>query len=219
MELIIGNKNYSSWSLRGWLMLKAFELPHQETRLSLFTEDFYNRLELLGVPGKVPVLIDGEIKVWDSLAICEYLNETRLDGRGWPRDLAARAKARSIANEMHSGFMALRSEMPMNCRARRRLVLSDAAQADIARIDTIWSEQRDHYADQGPWLFGQFSIADVMYAPVASRFQTYGIALSDSAGEYRDTVLSHPAMKQWYADAAQEAARIEEEEVGEPVEV
>lgn len=214
MELIVGNKNYSSWSLRGWLMLAAFDLDFKDTRLLLHTDTFYRELEKLGVAGKVPVLLDGDVTVWDSLAICEYVSETYLDGRGWPVDKADRAEARAVANEMHSGFMALRSEMPMNCRAKRRIEPSAAAMQDVARIDTIWSGLRARFADQGPWLFGEFGIADVMFAPVASRFETYGIEVSDLSRAYMGAVLNHPAMQDWIEAGKRESEIVESDEVG-----
>lgn len=214
MELIVGNKNYSSWSLRGWLMLAAFDLDFKDTRLLLHTDTFYRELEKLGVAGKVPVLLDGDVTVWDSLAICEYVSETYLDGRGWPVDKTARAEARAVANEMHSGFMALRSEMPMNCRAKRRIEPSAAAMQDVARIDAIWSGLRARFADQGPWLFGEFSIADVMFAPVASRFETYGVEVSDLSRAYMAMVLNHPAMQEWIEEGKRETEIVESDEVG-----
>ncbi len=216
MELVIGNKNYSSWSLRGWLMLEAFELPFKETRLKLFTDEFYQHLSQYNAANKVPVLIDGQVVVWDSLAICEYLNETQLDGKGWPAAPALRAQARAIACEMHSGFTGLRNEMPMNCRARRTIEPSAQALADIQRIDQLWSALREQHGDQGDWLFGDFSIVDVMFAPVVLRFMTYGIKLSPLSQQYADTLRQHPAMQAWLADALLETEFVAEDEAGEP---
>jgi glutathione S-transferase len=217
MELIIGNKNYSSWSLRGWLMLKAFDLPFTETRLALFEADFYSSLANYSPAGKVPVLIDNGITVWDSLAICEYVSETHLDNKGWPADAAERALARAISCEMHSGFFGLRHELPMNCRAKRAVTLTEAALKDVQRIDTIWTELLQKNSAQGPWLFGAFSIADVMFAPVALRFDTYNTEVSAHSRAYVETVLAHPAVQAWVADAKQESETIEEEEVGLPL--
>jgi len=217
MELIIGNKNYSSWSLRGWLMLKAFELPFEETQLSLFSTAFYQRLSDLNTANKVPVLVDGENRIWDSLAICEYVNETKLDGRGWPADTQLRAEARSVACEMHSGFSGLRNEMPMNCRARRQVELSAEAQKDIQRIDQLWSELTGRCAEDGPWLFGTYSIADVMFAPVVLRFVTYGVEVSEASQRYMESVLSHPALKAWLEEALKETEIVEEDEAGVPI--
>lgn len=217
MELIIGNKNYSSWSLRGWLMLEAFNLKFKETKLQLFTDDFYSSLSAHEAADKVPVLIDGDVTVWDSLAICEYVSERHLNGKGWPDDYADRAMARSVSNEMHSGFFGVRNEMPMNCRAKRRVELSEQAKKDIARIDQLWSSLRKTHADKGPWLFGEFSIADVMYAPVALRFRTYGIKVSEESQAYCDALYSHPAIQLWVKGALLETEIVEEDEAGEEV--
>lgn len=217
MKLIIGNKNYSSWSLRGWLALEAFGVPFEEVKLTLFTDDFYEQLAKYTPVKKVPVLVDGDINVWDSLSIAEYINETYLDGKAWPEDPALKALARSTVAEMHSGYSALRNEMPMNCRAQRQVDLSEAARKDIANIDTIWGEQRLHYADQGDYLFGKFSLADVFFAPVVFRFMTYGIELSEAAKAYQQIMLDHPAMKRWLADALTETDIVEEDEAGVPI--
>lgn len=214
MELLIGNKNYSSWSLRGWLMLEAFGLSFKETKLQLFSDEFKATLAEHNCAGKVPLLLDGDVRVWDSLAICEYLSETRLDGKGWPDDPEARALARAVANEMHSGFNGLRSEMPMNIRARRHVELSAQANADIARIDQLWRSLRETYGSKGNFLFGRFSIADVMFAPVAFRFMTYGNELSAAAQQYADNLIAHPAMQSWMADALLETEIVEEDEAG-----
>lgn len=216
MELIIGNKNYSSWSLRGWLMLKWFDLDFTETRLVLDTDQFKQQVSRYSPAGKVPVLIDGDLHVWDSLAICEYVNEAYLDGAAWPADAADRALARAISCEMHSGFFHLREEMPMNCRALRQLDVSDACQAEIARIDHIWTELRGRFAEKGEWLFGERSIADVMYAPVVSRFHTYQSELSGPARRYVQKVFDDPAIKEWIHAAQQESEVIEDEEKGLP---
>ncbi len=222
MELIIGNKNYSSWSLRAWFMLRAFDLPFTETRLALFEEGFYSTLATYSPAGKVPVLIDNDITVWDSLAICEYISEAHLANKGWPADVADRTLARAISCEMHSGFFGLRHELPMNCRATRAVTPTEAALKDIARIDAIWTELLQKNATNGPWLFGDFSIADVMYAPVALRFKTYLSAtnspeISEQSRAYVETVLAHPAIQAWVAAARLESETIAEEEVGEPV--
>lgn len=214
MQLIIGNKNYSSWSLRGWLMLKGFDLTFEEIRLPLFTDMFTQEIGRYTDSGKVPALVDGEVRVWDSLAICEYISETKLQGGGWPSQTADRALARAISCEMHSGFMNLRHEMPMNCRAKRKVAVSTSTLAEIERIDRMWSSLRAQHHTQGPWLFGQFSIADVMYAPVALRFASYQPELSDGALHYVQQVLSHPAVQEWIAAAVLESEVIPEEEVG-----
>ncbi|WP_067215908.1 glutathione S-transferase family protein [Marinomonas gallaica] len=217
MKLIIANKNYSSWSLRGWLALKAFDVPFEEVKLTLFTDDFYQQLALYSPVKKVPVLVDDGINVWDSLAIAEYINEAYLAGKGWPIDRAARAVARSTVAEMHCGYTALRNAMPMNCRARRRVDINDAIAKDIANIDAIWGEQRLRYESQGDYLFGEFSMADAFFAPVVFRFMTYGVELSESAKAYQQTMLNHPAMQEWLEDALTETDIIEEDEAGESV--
>ncbi len=156
--------------------------------------------------------MDDDVTVWDSLAILEYVNEQHLQGKAWPVSAAERAKARAIAAEMHSGFFDLRNELPMNIRARRKVELSDGALKDIARIDTIWSEQMKQYQDG--WLFGQWSIADAMFAPVTLRFQTYGIKLSDGAKAYQQKVLTSTSLQQWLIEASQETDIVEEDEAG-----
>ncbi|WP_261842322.1 glutathione S-transferase family protein [Aliamphritea ceti] len=214
MELIIGNKNYSSWSLRAWLMLKACNVEFEERRLALFTPEFAEQIKAFSPTGKVPALIDGDIKVWDSLAICEYINETYLAGDAWPKDVAKRAQARAISCEMHSGFMALREEMPMNCRARRQVDLSTAALKDVWRIDLMWQELRYEHQELGPWLFGELSIADIMYAPIALRLNTYAPAISPLSKAYVETLMAHPAIVEWVEASITEEEVISEEEVG-----
>ncbi len=215
MKLIIGNKNYSSWSLRGWLALKAFDVPFEEIKLSLFSDEFYTELAKHSPVGKVPVLVDGDLSVWDSLAICEYINETYLDGKGWPADKSKRAVARSVVADMHSGLFGIRTEMPMNCRARRHIELSDQAKKEVATLDALWTKLRAENAQNGDYLFGKFSLADAFFAPVMFRFKTYGIALSAAASEYQTTMLMHPAMQEWLADALIETDVIDADEAGE----
>jgi glutathione S-transferase len=167
-----------------------------------------------GPSGKVPVLRDGELCVWDSLAICEYIAELR--GAGWPTDAAARAVARSVAAEMHSGFINLRSQWPMNARARdRRTPMTPTLEADIKRVDDLWADCRRRFgAGKGPWLFGEFSVADAMYAPVVLRFNTYGAQVSPTAREYMNTVLEDRYVKEWVRAAEQEPWIIPSEDVG-----
>lgn len=217
MKLIIGNKNYSSWSLRGWLALKAFDVPFEEIKLSLFSDEFYTELAKHSPVGKVPVLVDGDLSVWDSLAICEYINETYLDGKGWPIDKSKRAVARSVVADMHSGLFGIRTEMPMNCRARRHVELSDQAKKEVATLDALWTKLRAENAQNGDYLFGKFSLADAFFAPVMFRFKTYGIALSAAASEYQTTMLMHPAMQEWLDDALIETDVIDADEAGEAV--
>ncbi|EHH2506382.1 TPA: glutathione S-transferase family protein [Vibrio parahaemolyticus] len=212
MQLFIGNQNYSSWSLRAWLIFSQYGLKVDVTKLTLFTEDFYDKLASVTPTAKVPTLVDGEVTVWDSLAILEYVNEHCLQGKAWPSHVADKAKARAISAEMHSGFFDLRNELPMNCRARRKVDLSDGALKDIARIDAIWSEQMAKFPDA--FLFGEWSIADAMYAPVALRFETYGIELSQGAKAYQQKVLASQAVQKWLAEASQETDIVEEDEAG-----
>ncbi len=215
MKLVIGNKNYSSWSLRAWFMLAGFDLPFEEIRIPLSTPDTAAAISQYSAAGRVPVLLDGEITVWDSLAICEYISETFLSGQGWPNDRVARAKARSYCAEMHSGFFALRGQLPMNCRAHQRQVaITEELQRDIDRVDAIWSECIREHSSQGPWLFGSFSIADCMFAPVAMRFASYNPPLSTLARQYVQTVLDHPRIKLWQEQAKAETEIIPAEEVG-----
>ncbi|GAB3524953.1 glutathione S-transferase family protein [Photobacterium alginatilyticum] len=215
MQLYIGNQNYSSWSLRAWLIFAQFDVEVDIIKLKLFTKDFYRTLENIAPTAKVPTLVDDDVTVWDSLAILEYINEAYLGGKAWPSSAKERAKARAISAEMHSGFFDIRNELPMNCRAKRKTALSEGAVKDIARIDAIWSEQMEQYPDG--WLFGEWSIADAMYAPVALRIQTYDIALSDKARRYQQKLLNSPAMQRWLAEASLETDIVEEDEAGAPI--
>jgi glutathione S-transferase len=217
MQLIIGNKNYSSWSLRGWLALKAFNLPFEEIKLALFSDTFHSELAKYSPAGKVPVLVDGDLSVWDSLSICEYLNENYLDGKGWPADTKKRAVARSVVADMHSGLFGIRTEMPMNCRAQRHVELSDQAKKEVASLDVLWTRLRAENAQYGDYLFGEFSLADAFFAPVMFRFKTYGISLSAAASDYQTTMLAHLAMQEWLADALIETDVIDADEAGEAV--
>jgi len=204
MKLIIGNKNYSSWSLRPWLLLTEFTIGFEEIQVSLRPEGRGERLRQYSPAGKVPVLIDGDLTVWDSLAICEYVNEQYAAGKGWPADTRQRAEARSISAEMHSSFQALRSEFPLDCRARKKVEPSAAAVNDIHRIEHIWAQCLGKYFKKGPWLFGRFSIADCMYAPVVLRFVTYGVKVSDKSRAYMETVTGNRNIKNWLAAAVAE---------------
>jgi len=203
--LVIGNKNYSSWSLRAWLLLRAFGVPFRELKLPLDTPEFEARIGDYSPSRRVPALIDGEVRLWDSLAIAEYANERWLGGRGWPADLRARAHARAISAEMHAGFTALRQELPFNCRKRvARPDLSTDASADVARVLSIWNEAHRRFGADGAFLFGAFGIADAMYAPVALRFVSHGIALDHDARDYVAALRALPALDEWLADAATE---------------
>ncbi len=214
MQLIIGEKNYSSWSLRAWFMIAKAGLDFQEILLPLDTEQFYREIVKYNPAEKVPTLIDNDITVWDSLAICEYVNETYLNGNAWPSTPKLRAKARAIASEMHSGFNAVRNELPMNIRATRHVDLSDDAIKDIIRIDKIWSQQMDNYAEKGGWLFGDWSITDVMFIPVIMRFKTYQVQLSEKSQAYMAFVLKDPELNRWIADALKETTIVAMDEAG-----
>jgi glutathione S-transferase len=194
--LLIGSKNYSSWSLRPWLFLRKADFKFQEQIVYLDTSGYQEQIAALSPSRRVPVLIDDGVKIWDSIAICEYVAEAT--GRGLPADRAARARARSVSAEMHSGFQALRNECPMNVRARnRRVALTPQLKADIARIDEIWSECRRDFGSAGGWLLGGFSIADAMFAPVLFRFRSYGAALSPAAQAYLEFALQDPMLRDW----------------------
>lgn len=207
--LVIGNKNYSSWSLRPWLLLRHFGVEIEEIRLPLDTPQFADEVLRHSPTGKVPALHDDGVHVWDSLAICEYANERWLDGRGWPRDRAVRGLARAAAAEMHAGFTALRTQLPMNSRRTPDAYRWDAAaQRDIDRIQALWRELRAAHGGGGDFLFGEFGIVDAMYAPVAVRFDGYGVEVDDTARRYMQALFALPAMRAW-----REAAAIEPESV------
>ncbi len=208
MKLVIGSKNSSSWSLRPWLLLKQVGLPFEEVVVPLRRPDSEARLRAVSPSGKVPVLVAGEVKVWDSLAICEFLAEH--DPSLWPADSAARAVARSISAEMHSGFPALRTFLPMDFVARfgppGKLLTS--VRTDIERVLAIWTECRRLHGQGGPFLFGAFSVADAMFAPVCSRFATYAIPLDPVSAAYVERVMGLPAMQEWGRGAAAEVAGV-----------
>ncbi len=214
MQLYIANKNYSTWSLRAWLLLEKSGINFEETKLNLETPEFFSTLKNITPTAKVPCLIDGDSLVWESLAICEHISETYLSGRGWPSEISHRAKARALASEMHAGFNALRNEMPMNIRAKRKIVLSEQAQRDIQRIEQIFTEQ---YEQHRCWLFGEWSIVDAMYAPVVLRFQTYGVELNELATAYMQQVLDCPALRKWVKAALEETEWVGMDEVGEDI--
>jgi glutathione S-transferase len=208
MTLYIGSKRLSSWSLRPWLLIRHHELPFGEAVIALDTPETQARILSHSPSGRVPALAHGDIRVWESLAICEYLAETFALPRAWPLQPAARALARSIAHEMHSGFADLRRELPFNAsRAPGRTTISPAVEADIARIRQIWRETRRQYGTDGEWLFGKFGIVDAMYAPVAIRFFIYDIPLDGIERDYMHSVILHPAVQEWM-----EAATLEQTE-------
>jgi len=201
--LLIGSKNYSSWSLRPWVFLRKTAFKFTEQIVHFDQSGYQAQIAALSPSRRVPLLIDDGVKIWDSLAICEYASE--LTGLGLPRDRMARARARSVAAEMHSGFQTLRNECPMNVRARnRRVPLTPELQADVARIDEIWSSCRKEHGGTGSWLFGDFSIADAMFAPVFFRFQSYGAGLSPASQTYLERALQDPDVRDWQNAASQE---------------
>ncbi|ALE15540.1 Glutathione S-transferase [Altererythrobacter epoxidivorans] len=214
MKLIVGNKNYSSWSLRGWLAAKQSGLHFEELTVQIFGEDWDERKNAMGEiqpsHGKVPILWDDDAVVWDSLAIMEYLADKVGRERFWPKDDAARGMARAMVAEMHSSFASLRRELPMNVRKRIELDdVSDATRHDIVRILTLWAEARARFGEGGPFLFGTFGAADIFFAPVISRFITYGIAVPGFAQAYMQAVWEHDWMQQWIAASEDEEWVIE----------
>ncbi|MBS0394883.1 MAG: glutathione S-transferase family protein [Proteobacteria bacterium] len=216
LTLVIGNYNYSSWSLRPWALLTHLGLPFEVVRLTLDTPQFAAEVAQHSPAGRVPVLRDGALTIWESLAILEYASELA-GGRGWPAERGARAHARAVAAEMHAGFAALRAECPMNIRARgRRVPMTAARAAAVARIDALWSDCRRRYAGGGPWLFGGYSAADAMFLPVAFRFQTYGSdGLGAEARAYLATALADPTIEPWVRRAEAETEVIAYSEVGQ----
>lgn len=214
LHLIIANKNYSSWSMRPWLAMTACGLTFRETLILLDEPDTAQRIREHSRSGRVPVLHHGDVTVWESLAIIEYVAETFPHLHVWPKDPKARAMARSVASEMHAGFTALRRSCPMNLRRPKKAVLMDeATQADVAAIQTLWRLCRQTFGQGGPFLFGEFSAADAMYAPVATRFETYDIAVHDDTREYMHAVFALPAFVAWRKAALEEVWRVPSDEV------
>ncbi len=215
-ELVIGNKAYSSWSLRVWLALRHISVPFTEIRLAMDTPEFKSRVRKYSPTGKVPLLKHGDLTIWDSIAICEYLAERFPAARLWPDDTAARSVARCVSAEMHAGFPAIRKSMPFNCRATgRHAPIPPELEAEITRVAEIWRNCRQQYGQTGSWLFGRFSIADAMYIPVALRFVTYGVNnLGRIEQAYVDTAQAYPAVQEWIAAAKEEKEVIPTSEVG-----
>jgi glutathione S-transferase len=212
--LVIGNKNYSSWSLRAWLVLKYFEIPFTEILIPLYQPGSRETILQHSPSGKVPALHHDGVTIWESIAICEYLAEVFPEKKVWPEELKARTLARSISAEMHAGFQSLRYNMPMNCRASYPgKGGGPGVDEDIRRIIAIWRECRERFGKGGEFLFGDFTIADAMYAPVVTRFLTYGVELSGVEKRYCDTILSLPAMQEWYEAARKEPHIIPEFEL------
>ena len=210
-KLVIANRNYSSWSLRAWLFLTESHVPFEEIRIPMFTQTWPTEIAKYSPAGRVPVLLDDDITVWDTTAIIEYVRAKNPHSVGWPESARMSAHARSVSAEMHSGFLAVRDELPQNIRAQNILELSqlsDSCRNQIARIDEIWTDCRRKYGDSGEWLFGGFSIADIIFTPVALRFVTYSIPVGDRAREFVDAVQRSESVRQWV-----EAARVEPESI------
>lgn len=221
MRLVIANKLYSSWSMRPWLVMRAFDIPFEETVIPLRQPDTAERIGRFSPTGKVPVLFDGEAVVWESLAIIEHLAEAFPDRPIWPRERVARAHARAISSEMHAGFQPLRQACPMNLGKRFRTPPLDAGvTAAVARIEDLWATSRARFGADGPFLLGAFSAADAMYAPVATRLDSYQIPISAGSRAYIEAIFAHPAFTAWRAAALAEPWTIADYEAGfEPTEV
>lgn len=205
LTLIIGNKLYSSWSMRPWLVLKAFGIPFEEVIIPLRQPDSRTRVLKYSPSGKVPALVDGDLSVWESMSIIEYVADQHRERAIWPADRAARAHARSMSNEMHSGFQALRQGCPMDAGTRYTTpAIDDAMKTNIDRIEALWAEARTKYGSGGPYLYGTFSAADAMYAPIAFRFDGYSIPVSAQSRAYMDAILTHPDVVAWRAAALKE---------------
>jgi len=214
LHLIIGNKNYSSWSLRPWLAMTIAGLDFDETLILLDTPDTKRQIAEHSKAGRVPILRHGTVTIWETLAILEYLAETFPEKNLWPADKAARAVARAVSNEMHAGFLSFRNACPMNLRRPPKpIVLSDEVRADIARLEDIWRDCRRAYGQGGKFLFGSFCIADAMFAPVVTRLETYAIAVSADTRAYMDTLLATPAFQKWKSAALKETWILPHDEV------
>ena len=209
--LILATKTYSSWSMRPWLLMRAFAMPFDEVVIPLYTPETAAAIARYSPAGKVPILLDGDVTVWESLAIVEHLAATRPDLPIWPRDPGARALAQSLSAEMHAGFPSLRRTMPMNMRREPRPPVAgwDAARTDIARIEAAWSDARTRHGADGPYLFGAFSAADAMFAPVVNRFHAYAVPVGATTRAYMDAMMALPAWRAWRNDADGEPWRHE----------
>jgi glutathione S-transferase len=218
LTLVIGNKNYSSWSFRPWIALRMAGIPFEEVVIPLYERGSKERILSFSPAGKVPVLIDGDVRVWESLAIIDYAAERFPQMQPWPEDPAARAHARAIAAEMHAGFAPLRRHCPMNMwRPVKARELPPEVAADVKRIEAIFTECRERFGRGGAFLFGAFGAADAMYAPVVSRFHTYGIAVGPVAEAYKQAMMTLPAWTEWRAAARQETWVMANAEVDWPV--
>jgi glutathione S-transferase len=213
LKLIVANKAYSSWSLRPWILLAHFKIPFEETVIPLDTPQTRELILAHSPNGKCPALHDGAITVWESLAVIEYIAERYPEKPIWPRGKAARAQARSLSAEMHAGFQALRQHCPTNFRRPvRKIALTEAVEADVARIEQAWAKARAEFGKAGPFLFGRFSAADAMFAPVVNRFHTYDVPVSRKSRDYMNAIMALPAWKAWIADGEAEEWRVEKYE-------
>lgn len=214
LQLVTGNKNFSSSSLRAWLLLREFDIPFEEIAIELFKPDTAEKLGLYSPSLKVPVLLHDEVKIWDSLAICEYVSETFLEGRGWPWSTAKRAAARSVASELHSDFRRFNQEWPMNCQVKVKLKKGESIEEDIARLDAIVYCCRRKHGQGGDYLFGNFGIADCMFAPYAVSLQAYGATLTEGTRQYVDNLLDNAHMQWWMEEAQSEIEELSWEKAG-----
>jgi len=213
MKLLIANKNYSTWSLRPWLLMRHAGIPFEEELIDFNAADFKDRVKQYSGAGKVPVLVDGELVVWDSLAIAEYIAEKFPEKGLWPHAVPARAVARSVCAEMHSGFQEMRSRLVMNLQVRfTSVLLHKNARRDVSRVIEIWRDCRQRFGADGPFLFGRFSVADAFFAPVTVRFTTYAIDLPAVARDYVATIQALPAMQEYIAAARTETSFVESDE-------
>ena len=217
LSLIVGNKNYSSWSMRPWIAMKATGIAFTEEVISLNAADFKQRVSKVSGTGKVPVLSDGDVHVWESLAILEHLAEKFPDAGLWPSDPTARGYARAVASEMHAGFVPMRRHLPMNMwRPVMPRELPDDVAANVRRIEHIWTDCRTRFGQAGPFLFGAFGAADAMYAPVVSRFHTYAVTVGPAAERYMQAVMALPAWTEWRSAALQEPWVLSRNEIDWP---
>ena len=212
--LIVANHNYSSWSLRAYLALSHAGISFDMKRLVLKSPTFKQELAAFGGAGQVPVLVTERGALWESLAICEYAAD--LKPALWPTDPWLRAEARAVSSEMHAGFTALRSQLPMNIRGRRQVAMTDSLQADLNRLFQLWQHCRQRAAARGPWLYGDYSVADAMFAPVVMRLQTYGISCPSLLASYYEPQLADPHLQSWCQWAAEETEHLPVDEIGEP---
>jgi len=214
LTLIIGNKNYSSWSLRPWVFMRYHKINFEEKRVALFTETTAEELSEYNSDYKVPILKDGDFVVWDSLSILEYISEKYLKSNGWPHEASSRAIARSVSCEMHTSFVNVRNELPMNCRKKfLNIKLSSKAEREIDRIKELWRKCRTQFGEEGEWLFGQYSIADAMFAPIVLRFDGYNISLTGVEEAYVQSVLKLPSIIEWVEAGKLEREIIEADEI------